>query len=629
MTYAVSLFVEEALGTRYTENRTIDFATSWEESGPSTPMFFVLSPGVDPLKDVEAHGKKLGFTFDKKNFHNVSLGQGQEIVAEQAMDIAARRGHWVILQNVHLVSKWLQALEKKVEQISTNRRTHQNYRLYISAEPAMSREFHILPQSILQASIKITNEPPTGMLANLHKALDNFNQDTLEMCTREVEFRSLLQSLCYFHAVMLQRKKFGPQGWNRVYPFNVGDLTVCKDVLFNYLENSSKIPWDDLRYLFCEIMYGGHITDDWDRRLCKSYMQVYMHPDQIDSELLLAPGYPVPPNLDYKGYHKYIDEMLPPESPVLYGLHANAEIGVLTTMADYLFNTILELEPKNSSGGGGEGVTREEKIKSFIDETLEKLPDSFNIAEMLANVQDRNPYVVVVFQECERMNLLTNEMKRSLKELSLGLKGELTMTAAMEDLDDAIFFDKVPEGWTKLAYPSTAGMSIWLADLLNRIRELEAWTMEFTLPISVWLGGLFNPQSFLTAIMQSMARKNDWPLDKMCLNCDPTKKLNREDMNVPPREGSYIHGLFIEGARWDTVTGSIQESRAKEMLPAMPLLYIRAITVDRQDTKNIYECPVYKTRDRGPNYVWTFNLKSKEKPVKWVLGGVALLLSSS
>ena len=65
------------------------------------------------------------------------------------------------------------------------------------------------------------------------------------------------------------------------------------------------------------------------------------------------------------------------------------------------------------------------------------------------------------------------------------------------------------------------------------------------------------------------------------------------------------------------------------MLPAMPLLYIRAITVDRQDTKNMYECPVYKTRDRGPNYVWTFNLKSKEKPVKWVLGGVALLLSSS
>ena len=61
-------------------------------------MFFVLSPGVDPLKDVEALGKKLGFTFDNKNFHNVSLGQGQEVVAENALDVASKEGHWVILQ---------------------------------------------------------------------------------------------------------------------------------------------------------------------------------------------------------------------------------------------------------------------------------------------------------------------------------------------------------------------------------------------------------------------------------------------------------------------------------------------------------------------------------------------------
>jgi len=49
--------------------------------------------------------------------------------------------------------------------------------------------------------------------------------------------------------------------------------------------------------------------------------------------------------------------------------------------------------------------------------------------------------------------------------------------------------------------------------------------------------GLFNPQSFLTAIMQSMARKIEWPLDKMALQVDVTKK-NREDMTAPPREGN-------------------------------------------------------------------------------------------
>ena len=91
-------FVEEKLGTKYGEGRQVEFIKSYEESDPSTPIFFILSPGVDPLKDVEAVGKKLGFTIDNNNFHNISLGQGQEIVAERAMALAATEGHWVILQ---------------------------------------------------------------------------------------------------------------------------------------------------------------------------------------------------------------------------------------------------------------------------------------------------------------------------------------------------------------------------------------------------------------------------------------------------------------------------------------------------------------------------------------------------
>lgn len=54
--------------------------------------------------------------------------------------------------------------------------------------------------------------------------------------------------------------------------------------------------------------------------------------------------------------------------------------------------------------------------------------------------------------------------------------------------------------------------------------------------------------------------------------------------------------------------------------------FSKAITQDKQDVRNLYECPVYKTRMRGPTYVWTFNLKSKDKPSKWTLAGVALLL---
>uniref|UniRef100_A0A803Y768 AAA+ ATPase domain-containing protein n=1 Tax=Meleagris gallopavo TaxID=9103 RepID=A0A803Y768_MELGA len=623
MTYAVRDFVEEKLGSKFVAGRPLDFAASFEESGPATPMFFILSPGVDPLKDVEKQGKKLGYTFNNRNFHNVSLGQGQEVVAEQALDVAAAEGHWVILQNIHLVAKWLRSLEKKLEQHSEG--SHRDFRVFISAEPAPCPESHIIPQGILENSIKITNEPPTGMHANLHKALDNFNQDTLEMCTRENEFKSILFALCYFHAVVAERRKFGPQGWNRSYPFNTGDLTISVNVLYNYLEASSKVPYDDLRYLFGEIMYGGHITDDWDRRLCKTYLEEFIKPEMLEGEFFLAPGFPLPGNMDYNGYHQYIDDTLPPESPYLYGLHPNAEIGFLTQSSEKLFRVVLEMQPRDSSMGEGGVGTREETVKALLDEMLEKLTDEFNIAELMAKVEERTPYIVVAFQECERMNILTSEIKSSLKELDLGLKGELTMTSDMENLLNALFLDVVPESWVKKAYPSTASLGMWFADLLTRIKELETWTGDFSLPSAVWLAGFFNPQSFLTAIMQSTARKNKWPLDKMTLQCDVTKK-NREDFASPPREGAYVHGLFMEGARWDAQTGIITDARLKELTPAMPVIFIKAIPADKQEIRSMYPCPVYKTRQRGPTYVWTFNLKTRENPCKWVLAGVALLL---
>lgn len=96
-------FIREKMGSKYVESMTIEFAKSYEESSNVTPIFFILSPGVDPLKDVEKIGKKLKFSTDYGNFHNVSLGQGQEIVAEKAIDTASENGHWVILQVTKLL----------------------------------------------------------------------------------------------------------------------------------------------------------------------------------------------------------------------------------------------------------------------------------------------------------------------------------------------------------------------------------------------------------------------------------------------------------------------------------------------------------------------------------------------
>lgn len=343
------------------------------------------------------------------------------------------------------------------------------------------------------------------------------------MCSKEAEFKSILFALCYFHSVVAERRKYGPQGWNIIYPFNVGDLTISVYVLFNYLEGNKNVPWEDLRYLFGEIMYGGHITDDFDRRLCRTYLEEFMQPELVDGDLSFCKGFEAPPNLDYAGYHQHINNFLPMESPNLYGMHPNSEIGFLTSLSDALLKTILELQPMSNNSSDG-GMTHEDSVKQMIEEFQDKLPDEFNINEILTRVEERTPFVVVALQECERMNLLIIEIRRSLRELLLGLKGELSITADMEALDSCLLYDKVPERWTKLAYPSLLGLQSWIANLILRQKELDGWVMDFTIPTTVWLAAFFNPQSFLTAIMQTTARKNEWPLDKMCLSVEVTGK---------------------------------------------------------------------------------------------------------
>uniref|UniRef100_A0A667IIG6 Dynein axonemal heavy chain 9 n=1 Tax=Lynx canadensis TaxID=61383 RepID=A0A667IIG6_LYNCA len=315
-------------------------------------------------------------------------------------------------------------------------------------------------------------------------------------------------------------------------------------------------------------------------------------------------------------FHPFIESCIPSGFRRLYSFHTDRSSFLIFTQSFPFRKLLYTLQMSNFLLFF---------VKVLLEEILERVTDEFNMPELMARVEEHSPYVVVAFQECERMNILTGEIQRSLRELALGLKGELTMTSDMENLQNALYLDTVPEPWARRAYPSTAGLGAWFADLLDRIKELEAWIGDFAMPATVWLTGFFNPQSFLTAIMQSTARKNEWPLDQMALQCDVTKK-NREDFRSAPREGAYIHGLFVEGARWDVQAGVITEAKLKDLTPPMPVMFIKAIPADKQDSRSVYPCPVYKTCQRGPTYVWTFNLKTKEKASKWVLAGVALLL---
>ena len=486
LTVGLTNFVAASIGKFYVEDKAVSLSISFEDSGPATPIFFILSPGVDPVQFVVALGKDLGYTEDDDKFFNVSLGQGQEPRAFHSLEQSFNGGCWAMLNNIHLVESFCKDLEKKLdyyEEIYTKLASIEklkrekklaliaqrkmaaaemaelagenaeggesggeeveakeeekggsgeddtsataadnfdfeddeddpelqfdgpkgdpSFRVFLSAEPSNK-----IPIGILQRSIKLTNEPPSGIQANMIRALAYFSNEPWENSQKPSEYKAVVYAMCFFHAVVIERKKFGPQGWNRVYPFNAGDLLTCIEVFYNY-EERTRIPWDDLRYVFGEIMYGGHITDDWDRVLCSAYLQNFIHAG-VAEELELAPGLFVPSFNNYKEARDAMEEQVPPESPLLYGLHPNAEIGFRTLQAEVLFHTINELQPKQA---GNVGIDPAEDIKVKLEELISNLPDQHNLQDVSERLdEDRTPQAHVFYQECERANLLREKL---------------------------------------------------------------------------------------------------------------------------------------------------------------------------------------------------------------------------
>jgi len=628
MTNALEDYVRECRGDRYVVEPSFNMTKVFEESSPSNPIFCLLFPGVNPYSDVEAVGQDKGYTEVGGNLRRISMGQGQEPIAEQVIDDFSKseedggKGGWVYLDNVHLMSKWLPVLERKLEIVAES--GHPECRVICSAEPHPDPTNQWIPQGILENSLKVVNMPPSALQANLRRAYAQFTQEDIDACTKKPEIRTMMFALCYFHACMVGRHKFGSQGWSRNYGFNFGDLTISGKVLVNYLNNNDFVPWDDIKYLQGEVMYGGHITDPWDRRVAIAYLQEYMCPEVLTGHEFQA-GFKCPgPDEDYDFYKNYIEESFPIETPVLFGLHPNAEIGFLVQTGITLFNTIVDL---GGGGAGAEGAGGEDPGKATLDDLENRLPLNFSMYELRSKVEDETPYVSVVLQECARMNKLLGEMRRSMAELQLGLAGSLNMSDTMETLISCMRLNRVAPDWEKNAYPSKKNLALWFEDLLLRVTQLTQWAENLETPVSVWITALFNPMAYITAILQTTARANDLPLDQMDIWTDFTIQTDASQLAGFPEAGMYIHGLFMEGAGWDDKKGVLCDSVPKELHPCMPIMHVRGLVHGSYSTEMVYKTPVYTTSMRGPTFVFPATLKSADKINKWVLAGVCLLMN--
>merc|ERR1719387_1748288 len=603
-------------------------SNSAEDSTNVTPIFFILSPGDDPVKEAEAMGRKQIQLQANVNYHNVAMGQGQDVVAMAKLDLGHKEGHWVMLQNIHLMPRWCVELEKKLDHFAIEG-SHPNFRLYLSADPAKG-----IPIGILERSIKLTNEPPQGMLANLRRSFAIFPREDFE--DRDTKVKAILFGLCHFHAVMLERKKFGAMGYNMNYPFSTGDLRDSASVLYNYLEGSSavKVPWEDLRYIFGEIMYGGHIVDDWDRKMCGRYLEYFMQDELLDEIELIpyadgklswmspAPG----------AHEKYLEhiETMPQESPLFFGMHPNAEIGFRTTQCHEIFSMLSDLQPKDRGGDDEDaGASPMAQAESTCNDILDEVREIYFATEETSRSmsdEEKGPFQFVFLQECDYMNGLIYEMVRGLNELQLGFKGELTMSEQMEDLANALFLEKLPTWWVKLGFPSTRPLRSWRANLQERCAQLDDWVADpLSIPKVTDISKLFNPQSFLTAIKQICCQTQGLELDKLQVFTDVTKRDVRQ-IDSAAREGAFVTGMFLEGARWDSTANSVEDSKPKEMAVLMPVIVCKAGPMSDKVDKNSYVCPTYATPIRRSYFVFPAQLRTKAPPDKWTLAGVAMIL---
>jgi len=241
---ALTQYVTESLGIDYIEQPSFDMQIVYDEMSVKTPAFFVLFPGVDPTNDVERVGAKYGKKADDQTFTNISMGQGQEQIALNALKSAATNGNWLMIQNVHLMTDWMREFERALE-VAVDDDPHVDFRCFISSEPPGLPQQEIIPESILQNSIKVSNQAPQDLKANLRRAMSKFDEEYYEKAKthKYVEFKAIIFGLIMFHALILGRRKFGSQGWSKFYSFNDGDLTICGDVLHNYLAKYEKVPY--------------------------------------------------------------------------------------------------------------------------------------------------------------------------------------------------------------------------------------------------------------------------------------------------------------------------------------------------------------------------------------------------
>jgi len=629
---ALITFISNQIGQRFVEPPTFDISKSFADSVNTTPLIFILSPGTDPVSDVITFADKLGML---KRFESISLGQGQGPKAMKLIETAQGGGGWVLLSNCHLMESWMPTLEAIVEQFNPDN-MQTSFRLWLTSMPAKS-----FPVQVLQNGVKMTNEPPSGLRANLLRSYSALTDEVFKESNKPETFKTLLFGFCFFHAVVQDRRKFGPIGWNIAYGFTPEDLLVCRQQLMLFVNQYEQVPYKVLNFLGAKINYGGRVTDDKDKLLISTILQTFICPESVEKKegykYSTSGLYFAPTAETIEEFVTYIKGLPLYPMPEAFGLHENCNITCAQDEALKLLTGMQSMVSLNAGGGeGGSADTVMDDTAASIQDRLPK-PFPLDVCETKFPTRYDESMNTVVKQECLRYNKLLWSMASSLKDFRKAIKGLIVMTAELEAAGKSLFVNEVPEMWSKKGPLSLKPLSAWYLDILERVRFFQMWFDLGKAPPCFWVSGIFFPQAFFTGAMQNFARKYGEEIDLLSF-CQKTMDHISDaptQLTTPPDDGVYVYGIFLEGARFDCTTHQLEESRPKELFTDMPPLQFLPIK-NRVPNATDYRCPCYKvvsrkgtllTTGHSTNFVLYIEVTTDKVVDKWIKAGVAAFLA--
>jgi len=253
-----------------------------EEVGPTHPVALASVAGYDASYRVDNLSRDTGTPCQ-----SIAMGSAEGFtLADQAIANAARTGAWVLLKNVHLAPTWLAHLEKRLHSLSPA----SGFRLFLTMETNP-----VIPVNILRQSRIIMNEPPPGVRANLLDTLRGISPARLQ--TGPAEKARLYFLLSWFHAVVQERLRYLPIGWSKGYEFNDSDFDTAVSTIDSWLGALAKgkanvdpaqIPWNALRTLIKQAVYGGRVDSDYDQRVVDAFVDRIFSAKAYDPDFALV-----------------------------------------------------------------------------------------------------------------------------------------------------------------------------------------------------------------------------------------------------------------------------------------------------------------------------------------------------